>query len=104
MPVPTGKWPATLGAIGALLAADPATAGTPSPSDWRDVSIYQIMTDRFFNGDASNDDVEGFFDPAQGDRNHGGDWAGIEQKLDYIAALGATAIWISPRRLFSSLA
>jgi glycosidase len=27
---------------------------------------------------------------------HGGDFEGIEQKLDYIKALGATAIWISP--------
>lgn len=78
------------------VAAPPARAGTPSPADWRDVSIYQIMTDRFFNGDPSNDAVEGHFDPADGFRNHGGDWAGIERKLDYIAGLGATAIWISP--------
>lgn len=86
------------GALVTAAAASPARAGagTPSPADWRDVSIYQIVTDRFFNGDPSNDAVEGSFNPADGARNHGGDWSGIEQKLDYIAGLGATAIWISP--------
>ena len=69
---------------------------TPSPIDWRDESIYQIVTDRFFNGDPSNDGVEGSFDPSDGAQNHGGDWAGIEAKLDYIQGLGATALWISP--------
>ncbi len=74
----------------------PASAGTPSPDDWRDQSIYQIMTDRFFDGDPSNNTVEGNYDPSDGYKIHGGDWAGIEQKLDYIAGLGATALWISP--------
>ncbi|MBZ0269218.1 Ig-like domain-containing protein, partial [bacterium] len=82
--------------VAVLLSGAVARAATPSPADWRDVSIYQILTDRFFNGDPANDNAEGHFDPADGARNHGGDWAGIEQKLDYIAALGATAIWISP--------
>lgn len=79
-----------------LLLAAAAAAQTPSPTDWRDQSVYQIVTDRFFNGDPSNDAAEGFFNPADGAQNHGGDWAGIEQKLDYIAGLGATALWISP--------
>ena len=34
--------------------------------------------------------------PSAGQGVHGGDFKGIEQKLDYIKALGATAIWISP--------
>jgi glycosidase len=65
---------------------------------WRRQSIYQIVTDRFFNGDSSNDDADGNFDPAghRGTSVHGGDFKGIEQKLDYIKSLGATAIWISP--------
>jgi alpha-amylase len=29
-------------------------------------------------------------------RYHGGDWAGLEQKLDYIEELGVTTLWISP--------
>ncbi|HTB84019.1 MAG TPA: alpha-amylase family glycosyl hydrolase [Candidatus Sulfotelmatobacter sp.] len=65
---------------------------------WQQQSIYQIVTDRFFNGDPSNDDADGNYDPAghSGTSVHGGDFKGIGQKLDYIKSLGATAIWISP--------
>src|SRR3984957_833987 len=65
---------------------------------WQKQSIYQIITDRFFDGDHSNDNADGNYDPAghSGRSVHGGDFRGIEQKLDYIKALGATAIWISP--------
>lgn len=61
--------------------------------DWRDEVIYQVLTDRFANGDTSNDWGVRPADPA---RYHGGDWKGLEERLDYIQALGATAIWISP--------
>ena len=65
---------------------------------WQRQSIYQIVTDRFFDGDPSNDDADGNYDPAahRGTSVHGGDFKGIEEKLDYIKSLGATAIWISP--------
>jgi glycosidase len=63
---------------------------------WQSQSIYQIITDRFFDGDPSNDNADGNFNPAGRRSVHGGDFKGIEQKLDYIKALGATAIWISP--------
>ena len=63
---------------------------------WRKQSIYQLLTDRFFNGDASNDDGGGRFSPERPWGAHGGDFSGIEAKLDYIKALGATAVWISP--------
>jgi len=83
--------------LAGLFAAAPFVgAGTPSPDDWRDQSIYQILTDRFFDGDPSNNTIEGSYDPSDGARIHGGDWAGIEEKLDYIRGLGATSIWISP--------
>jgi glycosidase len=61
--------------------------------DWRDEVIYQILTDRFADGDRSNDFGVHASDPA---RYHGGDWLGIEQHLDYVQALGVTTIWISP--------
>ena len=64
--------------------------------NWQDQNVYQIFTDRFFNGDVSNDNAEGTFNAAASQAVHGGDFKGIEQKLDYIKALGATAIWISP--------
>ncbi len=73
-------------------------AGRPSPDDWRDINIYQIFTDRFFDGDPSNNNShpESGYNPSNSRRIHGGDFKGIEQKLDYIKALGANAIWISP--------
>jgi glycosidase len=63
---------------------------------WQAQSIYQIITDRFYNGDTNNDNAEGTYAPSNPTGVHGGDFEGIEQKLDYIKALGATAIWISP--------
>lgn len=65
--------------------------------DWRDEVVYQLMTDRFANGDTSNDTVDGI-GPIAGDfsRWQGGDWRGVEQHLDYVEALGASTIWISP--------
>ena len=65
---------------------------------WQSQSIYQIITDRFFDGDRSNNNADGNYDPAghQGTSVHGGDFKGLEEKLDYIKSLGATAIWISP--------
>lgn len=63
---------------------------------WQKQNIYQIITDRFYNGDTNNDNAEGNYAPNNLWGIHGGDFAGIEKKLDYIKALGATAIWISP--------
>ena len=61
--------------------------------------IYLIMPDRFANGDPSNDSTENTDEKA--DRSaffgrHGGDIRGIMDHLDYIADLGATAIWTTP--------
>src|SRR5688572_17163083 len=61
--------------------------------DWRDQVIYQIMIDRFENGDPNNDiNVH----PSIPGRYHGGDWQGVIDKLDYLETLGVTALWISP--------
>jgi len=61
--------------------------------DWRDEMIYQVLVDRFANGDTSNDWGVVPHAPA---RYHGGDWKGLEDKLDYIQGLGMTTLWISP--------
>ena len=73
-------------------------AGYASPSDWRDESIYFIFTDRFNDGDPSNNNAnpQSAFNATDSRRIHGGDFRGIQQKLDYMKALGATAIWITP--------
>ncbi|MBW1810482.1 MAG: alpha amylase C-terminal domain-containing protein [Deltaproteobacteria bacterium] len=75
----------------------PPTPGEGPLSDnvinWRDEVIYQIMTDRFADGDASNNYNTNLLDPSA---YHGGDWRGIAEKFDYLEALGVTTLWISP--------
>ena len=61
--------------------------------DWRDQVIYQILVDRFADADYGNNYG---YAPDHMARYHGGDWAGIEQNLDYLQELGVTALWISP--------
>ena len=79
-----------------LLTRNPNFSPEPDPNFWRNQNIYQIITDRFFDGDSSNNNVYGGASPSTGNKTHGGDWVGVERKLDYIKALGATAIWLSP--------
>ncbi len=61
--------------------------------------IYQLMPDRFANGDPANDSVAGLGDKlarANGGGRHGGDIAGIVEHLDYIARMGFTQLWSTP--------
>ncbi|SMO82521.1 Glycosidase [Melghirimyces algeriensis] len=68
-----------------------------SNDEWETRSIYFIMTDRFSNGDPSNDDFGGFPSDKNDPRKyHGGDFQGIINRLDYIKNLGFSAIWITP--------
>ncbi|MBM6978811.1 MAG: hypothetical protein I3J03_03745 [Actinomyces succiniciruminis] len=79
-------------------AVSAATSTTPSPGPLAqgDV-IYQVLVDRFSDGDSTNNDTgNGEYDPSDLGFYHGGDWKGLTNKLDYIANLGVTAIWISP--------
>jgi glycosidase len=65
--------------------------------------VYFVLPDRFENGDPGND-RGGFsgdrlrtgFDPAAKGFYHGGDLKGLARRLDYIAGLGATAVWLGP--------
>jgi glycosidase len=79
-----------------ILTQNPNYTPDLSADFWRDQNIYQVVTDRFFNGVPSNDSLSPNFNPSNGGQAHGGDFNGLEQKLDYIKALGATAVWISP--------
>ncbi len=70
--------------------------------DWRGGSIYFAMTDRFDNGDKTNDKPQGGI-PAILDW-HGGDFAGIKKRIEsgYLEKLGVDALWISwPATQFS---
>ena len=64
-----------------------------SIDSWKDQILYFVLLDRFYDGNKQNckninkTDLQAF---------HGGDIAGLEQKLDYLEELGITGIWISP--------
>lgn len=69
--------------------------GSFTTADW----VYLIMPDRFANGNPDNDSTSDTSEKAQRStpwRRHGGDLQGMMEHLDYIADLGATAIWSTP--------
>lgn len=69
------------------------------PFTWDNVNAYFVLTDRFYNGDKTNDHSYSRQNGLSGDENvatfHGGDLAGLTQKLDYFDKLGVNAIWIT---------
>ena len=84
-------------------AADDALIGAPARQAGAGEQFYFVMTDRFANGDTSNDKggLEGDrlvtgFDPTDKGFYQGGDIAGIRENLDYIAGLGTSALWFTP--------
>ena len=89
----------------ALLAATPLPL---SAQEYRDrpaagETIYFVLPDRFENGDTANDcgglkgdRLSTGFDPATKSFYHGGDLKGLTARLDYVKALGTTAIWVGP--------
>ena len=85
-----------------LLASSNAMATdnfTVNRTDFRDESIYFMMTTRFYDGDPSNNVLCWDNQEAQKstkDPCWRGDFQGVIDKLDYIKALGFTAIWITP--------
>ena len=72
---------------------------TGDRTDFRDETIYFVMTSRFYDGDSSNN-VHCWDDAKAGNPDSDpawrGDFQGLIDKLDYIKALGFTAIWITP--------
>jgi glycosidase len=70
-------------------------------SDFKREVIYQIITDRFFDGSSTNNNPSqssGLYDSTHTNWREywGGDLQGIQQKMSYLAGMGVTAIWISP--------
>ena len=89
-----------------------ASSSTPAPNlavprgDLSTQSTYFVMTDRFANGDTSNDNAgtpcastscpDSGFDPTSPAYYHGGDFKGLTAHLPYIKSLGFTSLWITP--------
>lgn len=91
-----------LAAVLAAVLALPALAAAPSPARFADNPIvYFVITDRFVNGDPSNDGAYGRTreaDPAADVGSfHGGDLKGLRSKLEagWFDALGVNALWIT---------
>ncbi|CAM4418006.1 alpha-amylase family glycosyl hydrolase [Deinococcus marmoris] len=80
--------------LGLLLGlADASAQGGMPLSSFEGQVVYQVMPDRFFDGNAANNAGVN-----KGDLRawHGGDLAGLTAKLPYIQKLGATAVWLTP--------
>lgn len=89
------------------LPAGARTVESPDDFSWDNANVYFLLTDRFYNGNTSNDHSYGRATDASGNALsgwqscpgtfHGGDFAGITKKLEegYFDKLGVNAIWIS---------
>jgi len=81
----------------AKVTVAPRTASGPLDFGFDEARIYFILTDRFFNGDPSNDNPNGEHDDkSHPETYHGGDLKGITAKLDYLKELGINTIWMTP--------
>jgi alpha-amylase len=76
-------------ALSLLLAFNPKYAAAKNATEWQQLSIYEVVTDRFATTNQSSPEcwIRGYC---------GGTWKGIENNLDYIQGMGFEAIWISP--------
>ena len=80
-----------------LLLLERAETDAPAPFDWHNATVYFVLTDRFENGDPSNDQSYGRHKDGMAEIGtfHGGDLRGLTNKLDYLQQLGVNALWIS---------
>ena len=87
------------GAVLACTAISANAAFVGAREDFRDETIYFAMTTRFYDGDPTNNVCGWDHQNVQIEHNDPdwrGDFAGLIERLDYIKALGFTAIWITP--------
>ncbi len=99
-----GSYPLTVrtggGSVAAPFSIAPRLAGHGRFQGFGTEDVmYLLMPDRFANGDPSNDDPavsRGLLDRSKGRYYHGGDLAGVRQKLPYLKTLGVTTIWMNP--------
>lgn len=77
-----------------------AVVGSASTADFSADVVYQIVTDRFHDGNTANNNPSNSSGIYSADKSNwryffGGDWDGITAKMSYLANMGITAIWIS---------
>lgn len=91
------------GAMPAHAAAGDSATEALRQRPAQDEIVYFLLPDRFANGDPANDRgglsgdrLTTGYDPTDKAFYHGGDLAGLIDRLDYIKGLGATAIWVGP--------
>ncbi|MBJ9239695.1 alpha-amylase [Citrobacter braakii] len=80
-----------------LLLLERAETDASAAFDWHNATVYFVLTDRFVNGDPSNDHSYGRRNDGMQEIGtfHGGDLRGLASKLDYLQQLGVNALWIS---------
>ena len=80
-----------------LLLLERAETDALAAFDWHNATVYFVLTDRFVNGDPSNDHSYGRRNDGMQEIGtfHGGDLRGLASKLDYLQQLGVNALWIS---------
>lgn len=94
--------------VAGLVTSCAQKPGSSVPFVWENASVYFLLTDRFNNGNTGNDysygrglDKDGEAIPGiqeEAGSFHGGDFAGITQKIEdgYFTDLGVSAIWVTP--------
>ncbi|MFO0554217.1 MAG: alpha-amylase family glycosyl hydrolase [Polyangiaceae bacterium] len=75
-----------------------AGGAAPTERAFESRVLYLALTDRFQNGDPTNDAAgdASCFDAADPIKFHGGDFTGLRTRLAYLSELGASALWITP--------
>jgi glycosidase len=84
-----------------LIPRHTSAGGVNNDASYKSDVCYQIITDRFYDGNSSNNNPavsSGLYDSTKNNWKlyWGGDWAGIQAKMSYLSSMGVTAIWISP--------
>lgn len=100
-----GVYKVTMDDTGKITADEDVAADVNTPFSWDNANVYFALTDRFYNGDTSNDHSYG---RSEGEANaadyknrtgtfHGGDLKGMTEKIEegYFDKLGTNAIWIT---------
>ncbi|MGN1130851.1 MAG: alpha-amylase family glycosyl hydrolase [Ruminococcus sp.] len=80
-------------------STNPDNADPVESVDFREETIYFVMTTRFYDGDTGNNVHcwdDGTANNPDSDPAWRGDFKGLAEKLDYIKALGFSAIWVTP--------